>query len=284
MDVDVLVKIPISNGQTLDPSGARMEEIDWEPRKLLTFSDVLIFIDQENSVNVARIKNGELQYVEKLPVDKSIICAAVSPCNSIILMACSELTFHVWKENKTSQPLHWVASNTGKLLDIKDFSGVKGSELKIRQCKCCITSDNTKGVLVLYFHPREIRYTGYLFRKRFLLPRPVPHLFFVDLNPLTSKITTMPDDNDHWYDRYKRLTEIYAGNSYCVVADDRDNCYWLDAVNLATSEYVAKWRISDKLSLFNSPKFIVAHSRNDLVAIISKSPASVRFWKIVVPE
>jgi hypothetical protein len=262
-----------------------MEEIDWEPRKLLTFSDVLIFIDQENSVNVARIKNGELQYVEKLPVDKSIICAAVSPCNSIILMASSELTFHVWKENKTSQPLHWVASNTGKLLDIKDFSGVKGSELKIRQCKCCITSDNTKGVLVLCFHRRKIRCTGYFFRKRYLLPRPVPHLFFVDLNPLTSKITTMmPDDDDHWYDRYKRLTEIYAGNSYCVVADDRDNCYWLDAVNLATGEYVAKWRISDKLPLFNSPKFIVAHSRNDFVAIISKSPASVRFWKIVVPE
>ncbi|CAB4015087.1 E3 ubiquitin- ligase DZIP3 [Paramuricea clavata] len=284
---DVLVKIPISNGRTLDPSSARIEEIDWEPRKLLTFSDVLIFIDQENSVNVARIKNGELQYVETLPVDNPIICAAVSSCNSIILMVSWELTFHVWKEDQTSQPLHWVASNTGELLDMKDFSVVKGSELKIKQCKCCITSDNTKGVLVLNFYSRKIRTirTGYFFRKRYLLPPPGPHLIFVDLNSLSSKITTMmsPDD-DYRNDRFKRLIEIYAGNSYCVVADDRNNCHWLDAVNLATGEYVAKWRISDKLPYFDSPKFIVAHSRNDIVAIISKSPASVRFWKIVVPE
>jgi WD40 repeat protein len=121
---DGLVKIPISNGRILDPSGnsgAQRVKIDWKPTKLLTYSDVLIFIDQENSVNVARIKNGELQYVEKLPFDNPILCAAVSPCNSIILMASSK-TFHVWREDQTSQPLHWVASNTGELL------GMKGSE------------------------------------------------------------------------------------------------------------------------------------------------------------
>jgi hypothetical protein len=146
-----LVKIPIPNGRTLDPSGARRVKIDSKPAKLLTFSDVLIFIDQKNSVNVARIKNGELQYVEKLPVDKPILCAAVSPCNSIILMVSSELTFHVWKENKTSQPLHWIASNTGKLLD---FSRMQGSEENV-YCKCCITNDSTKGVLALYFCKRE---------------------------------------------------------------------------------------------------------------------------------
>jgi WD40 repeat protein len=295
MDVDVLMKIPISNGRTLDPSSAGMEEIDWEPRKFLTFSDVLIFIDQENSVNVARIKNGELQYVEKLPVDKSILCAAVSPCNSIILMVSWELTFHVWKEDQTSHPLHWVASNTGELLD---FSGVKGSE-EIDCCKCCITSDSTKGVLVLYFNPLLIRKTFPFLRRAFsvfrrALPQrqhPPPasyYLIFVDLNPLSSKITTMmfPDDDYFRYKRFKLLTEIYAGNSYCVVADERDNCYWLDAVKLATGEYVAKWRISDEFinDGFNSPTFIVAHSRNDIVAVITQRPASVRFWKIVVPE
>ncbi len=113
-----LVKIPISNGRTLNKSDAQRVEIDWKPTKFLTFSDVLIFIDQENCANVARIMGGELQYVEKLPVGNEITCAAVSPCNSVIFTAGSK-SFHVWKENQTTRPLHWIALTTG---DLPDFS------------------------------------------------------------------------------------------------------------------------------------------------------------------
>jgi WD40 repeat protein len=267
MDVDVLVKIPISNGRTLDPSGtARRAKIDWKPAKLLTFSDVLIFIDQENSVNVARIKNGELQYVEKLPVDNPIVCAAVSPCNSIILMASSELTFHVWKEDQTSQPLHWVASNTGEL---QDFSRLKGSEGNVC-CKCCITSDGTKGIFTLYFDKRDTKKGFFLLSYDFIL---------VDLN---SKITrTVPRSP-----QMSEYCEFFAGNSYYIAVDYRyrtatGSKHRLVAVKLATGECVAEWRISREFGL--SP-FIVAHSKNDLVAIITQRPASVRFLKIVVPE
>jgi WD40 repeat protein len=263
-----LVKIPISNGRTLDSSGARIKEIDWKPVKLLTFSDVLIFIDQEKSVNVTRIKNGELQYVEKLLVDNPILCAAVSPCNSIILMVSSESTFHVWREDKTSQPLHWVASNTGELLD---FSRMKGSEKNV-YCKCCITSDCNKGFLTLYFHGGDIL-KGFYRQCDFIL------------NDLNSKITTsmilqldcFPRLNSELGEFY--AGEFYAGNSYCIAVDG--SCPRLVAIKLATGEYVGEWRISRKLS---RSQLIVAYSKNDLVAIISKRPASVQFLKIVVPE
>jgi WD40 repeat protein len=252
-----LVKIPISNRRTLDASGVRRVEIDWKPRKLLTFSDVLIFIDQQNSVNVARIKNGELQYVEKLPVDNPIICAAVSPCNSIILMASSELTFHVWKEDQTSQPLHWVASNTGKLLD---FSRLKTSEVNV-YCECCITSDSTKGVLALCLRGEDINFG--------LCPR--SYLILVDLN---SKITTTNIT-------FSKLGNLYAGNSYCIGGIGDGRTAGLVAVNLATGEYLTKWWISD---VFRRSPLIVGHSKNDLVATITECPASIRFLKIVVPE
>jgi WD40 repeat protein len=224
---------------------------------LLTFSDVLIFIDQQNSVNVARIKNGELQYVEKLPVDNPIICAAVSPCNSIILMASSELTFHVWKEDQTSQPLHWVASNTGKLLD---FSRLKTSEVNV-YCECCITSDSTKGVLALCLRGEDINFG--------LCPR--SYLILVDLN---SKITTTNIT-------FSKLGNLYAGNSYCIGGIGDGRTAGLVAVNLATGEYLTKWWISD---VFRRSPLIVGHSKNDLVATITECPASIRFLKIVVPE
>jgi hypothetical protein len=55
----------------------------------------------------------------------------------------------------------------------------------------------------------------------------------------------------------------------------------LAAAKLATGESVAKWIMSDELY---HPPFIVVHSKNDLVAIITQRPAGVRFLKIVVPE
>ena len=217
---------------------------------------MLIFIDQEKCVNVARIKNGELQYVEKLPVDNPIICAAISPCNSIILMASSK-TFHVWKEDQTSQPLHWVASNTGEL---RDFSGMEGSEEIVIYSKCCITSDSTKGVLVwLYFRERDIQELLCL---------------LVDLNSktMTRMIPFMPPLTS-------RLGELYAGTSYCIIVD-HSRCR-LVVVKLGTGKYVSEYAISPELCFY---PLIVAHSKNDLVAIIAKRPASVQFLKIVVPE
>jgi WD40 repeat protein len=251
-----LVKIPISNRRTLDPTSAQRVKIDWKPTKLLTYSDALIFIDQENSVNVERIKNGELQYVEKLLVDNPIICAAVSPCNSIILMASSK-TFHVWREDQTSQPLHWVASNTGEL---RDFSRMKGSG-EVVFCKCCITSDSTKGVLTLHFKEGDEKKGWWLYYD------------FILVN-LISKITrTVP-----YNFQMSEFCKFYAGNSYCIAAVDRFHVK-LVAVKFSTGECIAEW-----ISSRDDSPLIVAHSKNDLVAIITECLAGVQFLKIVVPE
>jgi WD40 repeat protein len=251
-----LVKIPISNRRTLDPTSAQRVKIDWKPTKLLTYSDALIFIDQENSVNVARIKNGELQYVEKLLVDNPIICAAVSPCNSIILMASSK-TFHVWREDQTSQPLHWVASNTG---EFRDFSRMKGSG-EVVFCKCCITSDSTKGVLTLHFKEGDEK-KGWSLYYDFILVN------------LISKITrTVPYNVS-----MSEFCKFYAGNSYCIAAVDRFHVK-LVAVKFSTGECIAEW-----ISSRDDSPLIVAHSKNDLVAIITECLAGVQFLKLVVPE
>ena len=258
-----LVKIPISNGQILNPSSARREKINWKPTKLLTFSDVLVFIDQENSANVARIKDGELQYVEKLPVDNSIICAAISPCNSIILAASSE-TFHIWKEDQTSQPLHWVASNTGELLDIlrkKDGEG-DNSQPSVGQkvcCKCCITNDGATGLLALSFGEHSARCC----------------IILIDLN---SEIMTLPKV-------IRSPTQVvnqdvfYAGNSFCIGLNQLGGD--LVAEKLADGEVVAEWKKSLQFDFSSS---IVALSKNDLVAIIAGNGAIIQFLKIVVPE
>ena len=259
-----LVKIPISNGQILNPSSARREKINWKPTKLLTFSDVLVFIDQENSANVARIKDGELQYVEKLPVDKSIICAAISPCNSIILAASSE-TFHVWKEDQTLQPLHWVASNTGELLDIlrkKDSEG-EDSQPLVREnvcCKCCITSDGTTGLLALSFGEYS----------------PRSCIILVDLN---SKIRTLPKVI-RCSTQVVNQDVFYAGNSYCIGLNQHGGGDFV-AEKLTDGEVVAEWKKSLQFDI-SSP--IVALSKNDLVAIILGNGGIIQFLKIVVPE
>ena len=261
-----LVKIPISNRRTLNKSGAQRVKIDWKPTKFLTFSDVLIFIDQENCANIARIMGGELQYVEKLPVGNEIICAAVSPCNSVIFTAGSK-RFHVWKENQTSRPLHWVALTT---LDLPDFSLPEESDsedsprlvIKDFSCKSCITSDGSTGVLVLSFSEMKSQYGS--------IPR--CYIILVDLNSGNmEKIRSSV--------HIARTGMLFAGKSYYVGVNELGGN--LVAVKLTNGKVVAEWHNSRDIDFFMP---IIAHSKNDLVAIMSVPCASIEFLKIVVPE
>ena len=260
-----LLKIPISNNGTLVSSGVQKVEIDWKPRIFLTFSDVLIFIDRENSVSVARIVNGELQYVEKFPVDDPSICAAVSPSSSVILTA-SFKTFRVWKENQVSRP-HWRVSNTGKLPDFsrhnilgKPFSSNRFIENN--RSKCCITTDGTRGVLSLYFN--EIRKQ---------IRKQVNVVVVVELE--SSTVLKV-------FRSYMRLLDVdvfYAGNSYYTSFSQLGGNFV--AKSLKNGEVVATWqKIPENTSRKTS---IVVHSKNDLVAVIT-SPYRIQFLKIVVPE
>ena len=236
-----LFKITISNTGTL-ASDAQEIQIDWKPSKLLTFSNVLIFIDQKNSVHIARIVKGKLQYVEKFPVDNSSIrAAAVAPSNSVILTVTFN-TFSVWKENQSSCP-HWVALNIKELPDCLRENA---------DLKCCITTDGSRGVLVSF----PVRYIV------------VGELESSAMLQVIRSSTTLVD-----------IASFYVGNSYCIGVNQIGGS--LVAETLSNGKIVAEW---SKLREFDlSFSWIVAHSKNNLVAVIS-SQCSVQFLKIVVPE
>ena len=253
---DELVKIPIRNGQTLDPSGAQRVLINWIALKMFTFSDVLIFLGKDLSTNVARIKTCELQYVEKLPVNNDAYsftqCAAVSPCNSVILTV-NWTTFHVWKEDQSSQPLHWKASSTGNLFDALGINECKEDKTQLLfegYCKCAITSDSSRGVLAVCLSSR--------------------YYILVDLN---SKTTTWIRST-----RNATMDMFSVGNSYCITVFKGDGDLVVE--ELTNGKVVAKWKKCIKFDF--SP--IVALSKNNLVAVISAQGTSVQFLKIIVPE
>ena len=270
-----LVKIPISNNGTLDSSGAQKVEIDWKPRKFLTFSDVLIFIDQEDSVNVARIVNGELQYVEKIPVDDSSICAAVSPSNSVILTANFK-TFHVWKENQAFRP-HWRVSNTGELPDFSRYD-IPGKPfdstvfIENNRSNCCITTDGTRGVLSLSFNEMMKRDPAFFLN----------HSVFVRKHHIVVVVELESSTVLKVFRGYMRLSDMgvfYAGNSYYISFNEVSGNFV--AKSLKNGKVVADWqKLPEHGFLYKS---IVVHSKNDLVAVIT-CPCGIQFLKIVVPE
>ena len=260
-----LVKIPTHSGSPLNPSGARRVEINWNPTYVLTFSDVLIFVDQVYSVKVARIMDGELQYVERFPVGNPLVSAAVSPCNSVIFMA-SKTSLYVWEEDKTCKSsLHWLCSCTGQFLDF--FSMKYGKDwaiyMEIRYCKCCITSDGSTGVFALLCTTTDENFS-------------LEVESWIILVDVKSKIPKFVRCSLGFSDK----DTLYAGNSYLF--GRIDNLEGTIAVeNLTDGKTVAVWGLkSHQYGL----RPIVAHSRNDLVAIISASRACIKFFKISVPE
>ena len=251
-----LVKIPISNERTLELARPQRVQISWKATKMLTFSDVLIFLDQNNSVNVARIRAGELQSVEKLPVDNAMIqCAAVSPCYSVILTA-SSTTFYVLK-GQSPQPLHWMALNTGKYSDVLDTNdcGSGNGQLLVPEkvgCNCAITMDGKKGVLTLSFDSKC-------------------YLILVDLN---SRATTCIRSSAE----IATMDFFFVGNLYCIAVNNLGGAVVVE--ELSGGKVVTEWRKSINFDF--SP--IVALSKNDLVAIVSANGPRVQFLKIIVPD
>ena len=259
-----LVKIPTCNQEhPLDPSGARRIEIIGAPIKFLTFSDVLIFIDYEKPMNIARIVNGELQYVEKLPVENPCVSAAVSSCNSIIFMA-SSTTFYVLKEDKTSSSQHWLVSNTGELSDFSFMKDSQGHPLVLQGlvCKCCITSDGKTGVLACCYHEVKSEYDSISGSCRIII--------LVDVN---LKVTRMIRSSTPGLNSVL----LYA-SSDCIINVNYDHVTKVVVEKVTNGELAAEWVKNEYW-----PKPIVAVSRNDLVAIISSGYSRIEFFKITVP-
>ena len=263
-----LVKIPTCNKKQPLEMCAQRVQINWNPAEVLIFSDVLIFVDQENSASVARIVDGELRYVEKLPVNESCVSAAISLCNKVIFMA-SLTTFYVLKEDQSHQTtshLHWLVSNAGELSDFSFMKDSEGQPLDIKDlvCKCCITTDGSTGVLACHFcETQNHEYSAGVLRS---------YTIFVDLNLKYTKAIKSST-------QISKLGMLYTGNSYCVKINELGGNVVVE--KLTNGAVVAEWI---KHYVLDFLPLLIAHSKNDLVAIISSQCARIEFFKIVVPE
>ena len=259
-----LVKIPTCNKkQPLLELRPQRVPINWNPAEVLIFSDVLIFVDQENSASVARIVDGELQYVEKLPVNESCVSAAISLCNKVIFMA-SLTTFYVLKEDQTTSPLHWLVSNSGELSDFSFMKDSEGQPLVIKDlvCKCCITTDGNTGVLACCFCEMQKQY-GRISGS---------YIILVDFNTKVTKVIRSSV-------LFGKTGTLYAASTYCINFDT-----WGGNVvvqKLENGKVVAEWIAHDQ---FKFLPLLVAHPGNGLVVIVSSFCSRVQFFKIVVPE
>ena len=257
-----LVKIPTCNEKQPLELRAQRVQTNWNPAEVLIFSDVLIFVDQENSVSVARIVDGELQYVEKLPVNESCVSAAISLCNKVIFMA-SLTTFYVLKEDQSTSPLHWLVSNAGELSDFSFMKDSEGQPLVIvgLQCNCCITTDGNTGVLTCCFDdvtdPFDIDSISYI--------------ILVDFNTKVTKMIKSSLD-------IANTGLLHATNTYCIKTGTLGGSVVVE--KLANGKIVAVWIARRKLDFI---PLLVAHHGNGLVVIVSTG-SRVEFFKIVVPE
>ena len=258
-----LVKIPTCNKKQPLELCAQRVQINWNPAEVLIFSDVLIFVDQENSASVARIVGGELQYVEKLPVNESCVSAAISLCNKVIFMA-SLTTFYVLKEDQTTSPLHWLVSNPGELSDFSFMKDSEGQPLVIKDlvCKCGITANGNTGVLACRFCEMQNQYGG----------ASRSYIILVDFNTKVTKVIRS-------FIEIGKTGMLYAANTYCINIDTLGGNVVVE--NLANGKVVAEWRAHDQ---FDFLPLLVAHRENGLVVIVSSFRSRVEFFKIVVPE
>lgn len=242
-----LIKFPVVDSGTINTLEAKLIVIDWKPFKFLNFSDVLIFVDKNNSVNVVKIIDGELQHVQNLlnSVENSVCCAAVSLDNSIIFTANSK-EFQIWKEVNTTSPPQWVASVTKEISPDLNCSCARDFH-KILSVRCCITSDSTIGVLAY----EVCNCLGNIIS--FFKPT---CLTLVNLNSgeILRNISGLPCDCSHF---------LYAGNSYCCIESRMSDCIFV--LNLKNNEVVTKYKS------FHYKKVAAFYSKDNLIATFSQN-------------
>ncbi|XP_046858113.1 uncharacterized protein LOC124451508 [Xenia sp. Carnegie-2017] len=137
---DHLMKISTSSERFVDSTQTKRVFLGFRPRKILTFGDVLVCINEEKFVQVVRITKGKIQYNKRLPVDSSkFIATAVFPDNSVILTV-NKTEYTLWKWGNNNNVLYlkpWHTAEIPITALIEKFvpQHVTVDDLKIN---CCI--------------------------------------------------------------------------------------------------------------------------------------------------
>ncbi|XP_046857322.1 uncharacterized protein LOC124450723 [Xenia sp. Carnegie-2017] len=248
-----LMKISTSSKNFVDSTQAKQVNIGFTPKKILTFGDVLVCIDEEKFVQVVRLTKGEIQYNKRLPDDSfQIKAAAVSPDNSVILTVNkTEYTLWKWGNNNNElylQPWHTAEIHITALIEKFFPQQVTVNDLKFN---CCI-SDSKQAVITFC---KDIKSMG---------------IYFINVHKNGDVNAILHDVSDYLLD-----SNPIVHKSYCIGVRHMS----LVARDLKSGEVCAKF---DERSY--GVYHITIHSNTGTLAMVDNLNCRIRFLKLNVPE
>ncbi|XP_046857480.1 uncharacterized protein LOC124450857 isoform X2 [Xenia sp. Carnegie-2017] len=242
---DHLMKISTSSENFVDSTQAKYVNIGFKPVEILTFADVLVCIEEEKFVQVARITKGEIQYNKRLPVDSSEFkAAAVSPDNSVILTV-NKTEYTIWKWRNNNNELYLEPWKIHFIDDVLILGASLFSDVSFN----CFISDNKQAVVTMNFSDDDLLF------------------YLIDENGDANLI-------DKLMDTFYGVDEI-VHKSYCI-GKSFDGA--LIAADLKKEKIFAKFYGLD--SVFD----ITMHYNTGTLAIVTNGGCGIKFLKLNVPE
>ncbi|XP_046857741.1 uncharacterized protein LOC124451156 [Xenia sp. Carnegie-2017] len=214
-DSDHLTKIPTSSENFVDSTKAKHVNIGFKPKKILTFGDVLVCIDEQDFVQVVRITKGKIQYNKRLPVDSSKFkAAAVSHDNSVILTV-NKTEYTLWKWGNNNNELYLKPWHTAQIPITALIEKIGPQQITVNDLKfnCCI-SDSKQAVITF---SKDIKSMG---------------IYVIDVHENGDVNAIMHDVS-----KYFLVSNLVVHKSYCIGVRGR----LLVAVDLKSGEICAEF-------------------------------------------
>ncbi|XP_046857839.1 uncharacterized protein LOC124451259 [Xenia sp. Carnegie-2017] len=250
---DHLLKMSTSSENFVDSSQAKQVNFGFEPKKILTFGDVLVCKDHKCFVQIVRITKGKIKYNKILLVDSfELKAAAVSPDNSVILTV-NKTEYTLWKWGNNNYELYlkpWHTAEIPITAVIEKFVWKQITENDL-EFNCCI-SDSKQAVITFC---KGIRCKG---------------IYVINVHE-------NGDVNEILHDVGKLYLEsnLVVHKSYCIVVSFES----LRAVDLKSGKVCAKFREGD----YFMPN-ITMHSNTGTLALVDNIDCRIQFLKLNVPE
>ncbi|XP_046862680.1 uncharacterized protein LOC124456240 [Xenia sp. Carnegie-2017] len=250
---DHLMKISTSSENFVDSTQAKHVNIGFEPKKILTFGDVLVCIDELDFVQVVRIIKGEIQYNKRLHVDCSKFkAAAVSPDSSVILTV-NKTEYTLWEWGNNSNELYLKQLHTTEIPITAVIEKLVQEQINLNDLKfnCCI-SDSKQAVIA----------------------------FCKDTIIMGIYVINFQENGDvnailHDVSKYLLDSDLIIHKAYCIGASGG-----LVAVDLRSGKVCAKFNEHSH----NFMSITTMHSNTGTLAIVDSLNCSIQFLKLNVPE
>ncbi|XP_046857320.1 uncharacterized protein LOC124450722 isoform X2 [Xenia sp. Carnegie-2017] len=256
---DHLMKISTSSENFVDSTQAKHVTIGFKPKKILTFADVLVCIDELDFVQVVRITKGEIQYNERLPVDSfQIKAAAVSLDNSVILTV-NKTEYTLWKWENNNNELYLKPWHTAKLLKTCFIEKFVQEQRTVTSLKvsCCM-SDSNQAVIAFFFQKGTcILESG---------------LYVINVHK-----------NNYVSMTWLNILDVIDG--FLLLSTFLHKSYYIGKYrNLLVAVDLKSGKICAKSCALGSIFNITMHSNTGTLALVTKGGYGIKFLKLNVPE